>query len=214
MVDLPGRPTSMWAEVRLDAEWTVSYRVVVQGGSLTIGEVRIFPAAQTRSHEWGAGDLDGLAAAVPPGGLVARLLRAPTPGAHLAEIQRTIAWADLEVAYARRRGLSRRQAPFSSTGMMGSLGIEKPRNLTTAPRRTQVSHYALAKAAAAYVQALESGSRKTTVAVATRVRVSETKARDMVHRARVAGILEPSRVRQGRPEGRLSDYGRAVLMMK
>jgi hypothetical protein len=69
----------------------------------------------------------------------------------------------------------------------------------------------VAQLAAEYVQQLETGSRKPVQDVADKLGLSPGQVRDAIRRARTRlGILTATTA-QGRPGGRLTDYGRSLL---
>ena len=72
---------SCWVEREFARNWTVAYRIVVEEGRNVVGEMRIFPHSSNnvRAGEWHDGELHGIAAVVPDGGITASMLREVSP---------------------------------------------------------------------------------------------------------------------------------------
>jgi hypothetical protein len=208
---------NIWSVVPLTEEWRVAYRLVVQGGALRIGEIRIYPREtyaiaphiKQAAGEW-SGGIVGYRASVPEGGMPANLVHSLTVGAHLAEAQRVVAWAPAEAKLARKQGLQRHD-PFSQEGLWGQLGIRPPERLTTAPVRRAAVLRRYARAADAYVAALGRHERAPLHSVARSFDIEYSAARDLIHQARVQGLLLPQSARRGRPEGYLSKAAIDIL---
>ena len=151
---------------------------------------------------------------MPSGGLTSRIARAGTSLAQsLVEAQRDVAWAPSEMKLARRQGLTRSRDPFSGQGIWGGVGIAAPDALTLSPGRRMAALLRQARAAHAYVQALDTGDRATVVAVAARLRVTYGTALSLVSRARANDLLLPKQPVRGRPEGRLTPRAKQLLRL-
>ena len=190
--------------------------LVVQTGALVVGEVRIFPretaAAPLAYGEW-AGTVKGYTAAVPPGGLTTRIARlGASIGARLVDAQRDVAFARSEAKMARLKGLTRNHDPFSDHGLWGQIGVAEPERLSASPGRRQTVLRRQARAARIYVEAIQAKEHAPVRAVAQRLKVAQSAARDLVHQARVNGLLAPRQAKQGRAAGYLTTQAQQLLL--
>lgn len=189
------RDQSIWFETPIAPRWIVAFRLTNQRGQPVIAELRVFPDEPGHyppgrwSGEYGA------PAKVPPGGLSARDLRQIRTQAFRADL-RTIA-----------------------THLMPEWGEELPSLFpgvplsTVPPRATQGrkgrSDLELAQIAAVY-EAACIANRPAIAAVAKAFKLSLSKARDAVRRARVRGLLS-SASKQGKGGGLVTPAARAIL---
>jgi hypothetical protein len=192
---------SLWLEVPIrDGEWAAAYRVLSQGGTPVIGEVRLFPNEPNRPHagEW-SGDLLGPKATAPAGGITHRLLRELRVGHHLAEMGKIL-------ADVRKQG--------GAEVMLADHGLTSP-DPQSAPGRRRgrkpFPDFFYAEVARDYVDAIERGSSNPTLDAAQRLpRARRRRVRDILHEARNRDLL--TKALPGRRHGGdLTDKARAVL---
>jgi hypothetical protein len=194
-----------WLEAPLGDGWIAAYRLVLQDGHPVLGELRIFPDdprqrnARKLPGRW-RGELDGVTARVPRGGLSARLLRQVRPGFHVRHLT-----AFLDQLHRTRPEL------FTPGRGLASIGFTRP-GQRTGPRRGRPSRPAIfyARLAAAYVASIERGSLHPVRDLARRFRLQPSQARDAVHQARRRGFLTGSG-KQGALGGALTDQARQLL---
>ncbi len=164
--------------------WYVSAVFVREGDQLVMAELKVFPGprgnegrrtARRKPGEW-SGRADALAA-VPDGGVSARLLRC----IRLTDLQELVA-ASLSEAPDEGRA-----SGFAGVGRPGSAG--------------RPDRY-FAEWAFAYAKKLAEGSRSPIKDLAAEHGRSAGQVRDLIHDARVRGLL--SRERQGRAAGSLT----------
>jgi hypothetical protein len=206
----------MWAETEVGRDWLAAYRLVSEGGAPAVAEVRLYPKDE---REWRSplGYLRDVRPgdpalpswpprpALPPGGITAKLLRAvplwqcraAMPGVirvlhHTSKQQGDSDVSDVSDELARLGWPESAIAPPPLAG-----------------RRPRGDRF-LAEVAAAYVEALEAGTRQLTEAVGVKVGVGPTRARDLIHRARASGLLTGGGKR-GRVGGTLTAAARALL---
>lgn len=168
----------IWFEVALNAEWTAAYRVLPQHGQPVIGEVRVFPKESFPSRnpgEWVGGNLLGLGATVPAGGITARLLRSlqtsETVAAGLEPWQRFLKLVPPARQHHKRWGFR----------------TLRPRRLGG---RRGWSEEELLRAAVTYV---EIGGRRPVAELAKRWKLKPTQARDLLNAATEKEFLTPGR---------------------
>jgi hypothetical protein len=189
----------IWRVYPLDADWVLAVRFVVEPSAVVPGEIRIHPretdedgSAQWAPGEW-SGVMTGHKAAVPAGGLTPAIARRGADQLHarLIDAQRVIQWTGAgEIKMARAAGLTRRD-PFSEGGLWESIGVNKLERLSQSPGRLDTVYRRYAKAADLYVTAIQTGHRAPVRAVARRLRLGPTAARDIIHQARVHNLLLP-----------------------
>ena len=183
---------SQWVEMPVAGPWMVAFRVADQRGQPIISEVRLFPFEKDTTRKPPAGQWSGVYGAsvrVPPAGITARLLREVRTRAFRAALREIVArhretLAALDFPAAR-------PVPASHRGRKGRTDTE------------------LAHIAAAYEVAYLA-ARPAIAAVAKRFRLSPSKARDAVHRARVRGLLSPAS-KQGIGGGLLTPLAQKIL---
>jgi hypothetical protein len=220
-------------EVVLNDNWRAEYRFALQNSQAVLAEMRVYPNEPGMPSGAWSGDILGFRATVPKGGLTGRAAReAATLGSVNVAAQRAIIWTTREhelvrqaerpasgnehaiAKIARQYGLRRKFEPFEPAGLWGQLGVAQPDRLTTSPGRRSAVLLRYAQAAEVYVQALVEGHafrHKELRYVEKRLRVSYSKARDYVHKARVEGLLIPSKIKPGRAVGSLTDRARTLL---
>jgi hypothetical protein len=195
------RVPEYWTELPIPADrrWVAAARLLVSRGAVVIGEVRVFPAephAERRQGEWSAAVL-GVRALCPPGGVVARLLRAVPLGAF------TRAAVEFERLLRERFG----DEAFLPRGRFGALGLESPRQ---GPRRRhRAADTVVLGVARAYADAIERKSRRALEEAAAACHLAYRHARDLVGVARARGYLTATK--QGRGGGELTPTARKRL---
>ncbi len=165
--------------------WYVSAVFVQEGDQLVMAELKVFPGPQQegrRAQRRKPGDWSGrpeALAGLPDGGVSARLLR-------------RIRLTDLQLLVAAALSDGSDTAPRVS-----GLGVG-----TAAPGATGRSDRYYAEWAFAYAKKLAEGSRSPIKDLAAEHGRSPGQVRDLIHDARVRGLL--SRERQGRAAGSLT----------
>jgi len=185
---------SVWFEASIAPRWRVAFRLANQGGQPVIAEVRVFPdePGERPAGRW-SGEY-GVKTKVPPGGITARVLRQIRTQTFRREL------SAIRKRHAEHLGELARSDP--------SFPLTSAPSLTTRGRKGR-SDRELARIALAYEAAYASG-RPAIAAVAKAARLSLTKARDAVHRARTRGLLSPASKR-GKGGGLLTPLGREIL---
>ena len=185
---------SVWLVKALDTQWLVAYRLVAQGGSLVVAELRVYPnEGQLEAGRW-SGRLAGLKATVPPGGLTARTH-------HKAKVG-----ADVGQALPKYLAQLARERPDLYAYVQG-LGVP-----STAARRSRRgrSNRQIAEVAATYVRALERRSPHPIQDAARTHRLSPATVSQIIYTARhQLHFLTPA-VR-GEARGRLTTEGQRAL---
>jgi hypothetical protein len=73
---------AVWLDVPLSDDWNAAYRLIGQSGRPVVAELRVYPAGGAlRGHRLWEGDIPGVPAEAPKGGITARLLRRLKAGA-------------------------------------------------------------------------------------------------------------------------------------
>ena len=192
---------SLWLESPLDDHWVAAFRLLVQDGQVVVGELRVFPDSgqRQRAGEWEAEE-QGMAVRVPGDGLTAQLLRKVRVGDHVA-LPRTIA----RTLRTMQGGLPPGFPDFDK--------VETPTVASTpaAPKRGRRPHSPvhLAEVARDYVQSLAEGDEDPVARLADDHRVSRACMAGWIRRARVQGLLTPTR--RGRMGGELTRAATALL---
>ena len=205
-----------WIYEHLDDSWVVAYRIVAQGGEPVVGEVRIYPRETSKDApatsslgpgEWSA-KLLGHLAAVPRGGLTARLLKRVRLGAQVTNVKQVFQWWESQ-AY---KDLAKREldvdavSPLAPGGFVQQMGFAPPRRRGRPP--TPPLFYA--RLASDYVKALRGGSRRPVADLAEKRKVKVSVVRDGIRRARTLGLLTGGGT-SGRVGGQLTPGARACL---
>ena len=215
---------NVWISGQLTDDWTVAYRVVPQEGWPVVAEIRIYPAqAAASGHEPGErpgrwnGEFLGVQSCVPQGGLTARMLRKEL---HLGpdliaakDVMKWIASAEYREKFIREVDRDPGPGMFApSRGVLAQIGFRHPGHRPRKagkPGRPPTPAILLAYYAREYVQALPTG--RPLAEVASRHRMSVSRVRDLVHRARLQGLLWPLQLKPGRPAGRLTPIAESLL---
>lgn len=194
----------VWLEVPVSKGWVAASRLTLQAGRLVIAEVRVFPDEETalRREEpagrW-SGELLGVKAEVPPGGLTARTLRAVRLGEHPRHVGDVVRWV------TRQYGSD----AFRSGGSLAALGLapetERPR-----PRREFGRPDSFFAALADdYVRRVKRGSAKPNAEIAAERGQDARTITGWLNEARARGLLTSPGY--GRAGGELTKYGDRVL---
>ncbi len=195
-------PMDLWIVKPLSADWLVGYRVVVQDGHVVVGEMRIYPNEhQGHGGAW-SGELLGVKARVPAGGLSATTIRAATLGQDVARMLPEI--------------LTRIRSQFPTLwGALQARGVQHD-SMPTQPRQRlggragrAIAFYA--RVAALYADALAGASNHPVRAVVRATGLSASQARNAVAKARRLGFLSPTT--RGASAGVLTAAGRAALRL-
>jgi hypothetical protein len=191
---------SVWLEMTIGGAWRAAARLGVQEGRLIVAELRVFPREPGRPPGIWSAEILGSKAAVPPGGLTARLLRQ----VHLSEVPaRAQALLASSFRFEAPPGAKIRVEPLAVEGIPIP---QRPRP----ERRTGRGDAFYAQLAADYVQAIERGSRQPVKELAKQRSCPRAQIRDMLHEARVRQLLSPGK--QGRLGGILT--GRATTILR
>lgn len=184
----------LWVRRVVADRWVAALRIVVSGGRLRVGEVRLYPHEPGTGgtiRDWWSADLFGCHAETPRQGLTKRILRqVPLHD-----------WA----AYARAVVASHRTAAWVREFGLATL---IPRETARRRGRPTLPAAWYAEVARAYVAAVARGESPIQ-ALARRFRVPLARVRGWVFRARRYGLLTPAS--QGAGGGALTPRARAVL---
>lgn len=201
------RVGEVWIEVPVAGGWVAAARLTIQAGRLVIAELRVFPQEETafRRKEPGgrwSGEVLGVLAEAPAGGLTARKLGAVRLGQYPRHLREVMRWV------AEKYGTK----AFRPDGSLAALGLVAP--TTERPRQRREfgrpdSFYA--ELAREYVRLVERRSRRPNAEIAARRRELVPKITGWLHEARLRGLLAPKDATQGRPEGRLTPLAERVL---
>jgi hypothetical protein len=199
--------------VDVDDDWRADLRLALQGGRLVVSECRVYPRKAARrtlvagravmslvepksappaGEPWGDGEEWGLNALAPAGGILIQLLRRVP----LHSYQR------VDVDIAEHEGL----AAVLSEG--AALLRAFPSASTPRRGRPPIPDDKLLSVAMAYDKAVRAG-RRPIQAVKQLPGMTEAKARDLVHRARLRGLLTPAT--WGLAGGKLTAKARELL---
>jgi hypothetical protein len=167
--------------------WRAEMRLAAPSGRLVVSELHVRPVAADR---------------MPPGGLTARALRRVPLHAGVTEFAGMLR--------GRREDV---EALLVGTGLEEMLSAHlgtpssrhAPRHTGRRPLQTDV----LLRVAAAYAVAYTADPRRPVAGAATRLDMTIARVRDLVHKARLRGLLTP--VAQGRPGGALTPSAKALL---
>ena len=194
----------VWLEVPVVRGWVAASRLAVQHGRLVVAEVRVFPDEETalRREDPGgrwSGEILGIRAEVPQGGLTARTLRAVRLGEHPRHVGEIVRW------------IAKQYGPdaFKLGGSLAELGLapetERPR------RRREVGRpdSFFAKLADDYVRRIQRGSAKPNAEIAAERGQDARTITGWLNEARARRLLTSPGY--GRAGGCLTDYGERVL---
>jgi hypothetical protein len=212
-------PRDAWVEVDVEDGWRAALRLVLYGGQVVIGELRLFPADRYPGRDvatWRAevlGVLSGprvrnkkkqLRRYAEPivdcpavqHGVTARLLRQVPLGEHLRHARQFL--ADLKRTHPKL------QSSLSSWGLP-----DTPAPATRSRGRTGRPDPFYARIASEYLDRIAAGSRRPVADVARKRGLADTVVRDAIHAARQRGLL--TKGRQGRPGGALTPEAERLL---
>jgi len=202
---------AMWVVLPLGEDWDSYVRFASQEGHPVVAELRILPRTDTpgvpadldeHEHDWD--DVIGgmTPTHTPAGGLTTRALR----DVHLGRALE-LAYGQLGRAFER----GRRHPTFPVPVSFAEQAVSTPRR----PGRKGREDRFYAIVAAAYVDAIERGSRTPVVSAAEALSNARSGpyeppyVRDLLHVARQRGLL--TRPPRGRAGGQLTDKARALL---
>jgi hypothetical protein len=201
------RVPEAWLEHELvPGKWIAAFRLVEEDGRMVIGEIRVFPYEQ---HEirpdgrrrprrprgrWSAEQL-GTRAPAPPGGLTARVLQK-------VRVTKALEQAGEKVE-GWRRTLGRAQFDYAFDRHQFTEAARRR------PGRRGRSDRFYAELAVEYARAMAAGSRTPVKDLARELALPESAVRDLVHQARVRGLL--TRSGRGQPGGQPTERARALL---
>ncbi|MBI2015314.1 MAG: hypothetical protein HYS77_07230 [Candidatus Rokubacteria bacterium] len=212
-----------WLEVPVTKGWIAASRLAVQAGRLVIAEVRVFPDEDTalRREDPGgrwSGEVLGVQADVPPGGLTARTLHAVRLGRHPRRLREIL------------RFIAEKHGPdaFAAGGSLAALGLAPETERPRARRRFGRDDGDYAELAREYERLIKQGSRRPNAEIAAQRRrlLPDTflratrgfaekqvvaKVTAWIHEARARGVLAPKKLIQGRAEGWLTPFGKRAL---
>ena len=184
----------LWFEEPLEGGWRVGYRLVRQGTRIVVGEVRVFPDEEEtflRPGRW-SGEIDGVTATVPDGGITGRLLRKLKGTGHLKFAQKQ---ADAIRAWFPEFFETEQKVNDAEKRRGGRPALDD-------------LHYV--RLAQDYINAIDKGSRTPIADVAREHGLPESTMRDRIHIARHKRKLFTA-VGWGRPGGALTPKGKAIL---
>lgn len=179
-------PAGVWYSERIDPDWVAAYRLVPEGGSPVVAEVRVFPYEPGQSF----GCWSGVVA--PRGGVPARVLRKVGVRIPLTKLTKRDRRMVLEAWPAAGR----------------KLGIDPHLARRVRPSRTVTPAF-LAMVAQAYIEAHAENPRSPYPDAARRLGYSERYVKDLVRRARLDGYLTATT--RGRSGGSLTPMALAAL---
>jgi hypothetical protein len=190
-----------WTEVQVDNGWVAAFRITPQDGEPVVSELRIYPLEQDAMGpgRWRA-ELLGCRAPVPRGGLSARVV-------HQARVG-----AALHAARAQLSRLPRAPHLFGPGGQYDAFTPADARAALTRVGPGRKGHGVLffAELAKAYTERLDVGDMRPIATLARARKVTPARIRDMIHRARLLGLLTPA-LKQGQRGGTLTAKARAIL---
>jgi hypothetical protein len=207
-----GRAVHAWVHgIEIDGDWTACLRLALQRGRVVVSEMRVFPRrdGQHDMGEW-AGSAQGLLAQVPIGGLTSRLLRRVPVHEHLRFTGDLLRHLKHPSTLQYGRG-AKNIAKILGVELGRASSVTTRPAVTTARRggRPPTPEDVLLAAAATYSEAVAK-RRHPVQTTAKKLRVTLGRARDLIHRARLRGLLTP--VPQGRGGGELTARARALLL--
>lgn len=203
----------VWLEVPVVGGWVAASRLAIQEGRLVIAEVRVFPGEDTALRRgsppkellhmagpgrW-SGEVLGVQAEVPPGGLTASTLRTVRLGEHPRHVRAVVQWL------AKQYGAD----AFKSGGSLAALGLAPEGERPRPARQFGRGDLFYARLARDYGRLIERGSEQPVAAIATARGVAVARIRGWLHEARVRGLLTPGV--QGRSGGQLTARAERLL---
>lgn len=192
------RNQSIWVEIPLTEQWLAAFRLVNKAGVPVVAELRVFPAEpdphreRTRPAGQWRGQYGG-PEGVPRAGLTARQIHQIRSGT----------WKDVLRKVLPRDG----EALASLKDFWPDLPQAHPQPVRRGRKGRPDAE--LAAIAAVYEKAYLAKAPPV-LAIAKRFRLSLSQARDVIHRARVRGILTPAE-KQGSAGGFLTARAQALL---
>jgi len=192
---------NVWVMSDLGNGWVVAYRLVAQGSNFVIGEVRVYPletqamlnlkTGRTRASPvdaaWWSGNVKGVRASVPPGGISSRILKRVTVGAHITDAREVFKQLDAR-ARTKGRASSVLEAIASRYGVTDLRRPQRIGSSESGPRGLPRSVYV--RTAQAYLAHLKGG--RPVQDAARELGETPQKVRDRILRARRMGILDPA----------------------
>lgn len=200
------RRAETWVEEQLEGGWIAAYRLMVKAGRPLVAEVRLFPDDPPESR--GPGGWSEEASAVPSEGLPGRALRALRLKVPLERFPRFLRSIERDPTFARQL--------LGGHGI--KLGSEVVRRRPGRAGRTDSFYLVWA---VAYVERLAAGSRRPVKDLTKHPPkvikgyvsdgnvTSGATVRDLIHQARVRGLLTGSPA--GRPGGELTPKAKQML---
>jgi hypothetical protein len=216
-----GDVLDLWVEAAIGDGWTAAFRVFEQGGSLIVGELRIYPEepdegnpdssaygpyGERRAGEWSAAKLgDKARGQIPAGGLTARKARDVRFDAVREAVRELLAKARIE------QGVDVDEL-FQPGGLLARQRIEPELLQQDRSRRRQThdDHF-LSQIAAIYVD-LVRDSREPAWETARTIGYSLAHTKRLLTEARRRGLLTGTTRR--RAGGELTEKARALLARK
>jgi hypothetical protein len=200
MTDYAGmvRITDAWVEVPLRDGWVAAYRIVNDGGTPVVGEVRVFPDEPDRkNHGQWSGELLGVRAKVPHGGITLRLLREVRLKKYLQQMA---------------AGIER----FRKQSILAARDFGWGREKVAAPAKSAPRRGRKGRSDEFYVRVAEEYAKASTVRrsrpiaeIAKSHKVLPSQARDMVRLARKRGLL--TSIGPGMRGGQLTGRAESLL---
>ena len=204
---------NLWADVKLDRQWQVSYRLVVQGGVPVIGEVRVLPRHGSKSETWtDAEEKFGLLAAAPAGGVRSTLLRrVGVPAVGRAARQFATILKDAVRASEEQHGARDGETIIVSPTPVPSQPEGQQRSGSRRGRKGKGEAF-YARIAETYIAEVEKNKHRGLAEVVQKQHGLSTveHARVAIFRAREKGFIGGTRV-TGKAQGFLTDKAKAVL---
>ena len=204
---------NLWADVKLDRQWQVSYRLVVQGGVLVIGEVRVLPRHGSDREIWtDAEEKSGLHAAAPAGGVRSTLLRrVGIPAVGRAARQFATILKDAVRAFAEQHGAHDGETVIVSPTPVPSQADGQQRSGSPRGRKGKGAVF-YARIAQTYIAECGKDKHRGVLKVVQKQHGlgSVDQARVAVYRAREMGFIGGQRM-PGKAGGSLTDKAKATL---
>jgi len=203
---------NVWVEASLpNSAWMAAFRIGMQGGLLTVTELRVYPHedySARQAGEWSASH-KGTSAPVPPGGLKAAIVakvRWSAVNRHLRAVLETIQ-ANRELAKLWRDHLK-----LDPDIVRPPTKPVKKQDRRGRPKKPDLP---FAKISAYYCGRCEIGSRSPVSDCARHFRITTKEARTQLHQARRRGLLAGGgKDRQGIAGGRLTEEALRLLGRK
>ena len=205
---------NLWADVKLDRQWQVFYRLVVQGGVPVIGEVRVLPRHGSDGGIWtDAEEKFGLRAAAPAGGVRSTLLRrVGVPAVGRAARQFATILKDAVRASEEQHGTHDGETIIVAPAPVPSQPEGQQRSGSRRGRKGKGDAF-YARIAQTYVAECEKDKHRGLLEVVQKQHYplgTVDQARVAVYRAREMGFIGGDRV-PGRAGGFLTDKAKAIL---